>query len=48
LGRGDAGVDTLFGQDKCDFGNKSNNMAVIGMKKPAKKYKPARQEKTAE
>jgi hypothetical protein len=31
LGRNDAGVDVLFGQDRCDFENKSNTMAVIGV-----------------
>lgn len=48
LGGPDAGVDTLFGKDQCDFGNTSNNMPVIGNPKKAKKWAPVRAQKTAE
>ncbi|CDW87720.1 UNKNOWN [Stylonychia lemnae] len=48
LGQGDAGVETLFGQDRIDFENKSNAMPVLSSKKEGKQWKPVRQEKTAE
>ena len=49
LGRGDAGTNTIFGQDRVDFENKSNTMAVLSVSKPKdKKWAPVRKEKTAE
>ena len=48
MGQADVKVDELFGHDKCDFQNKSNAMAIIGTPKPAKEWKPVRQQKTAE
>jgi len=30
LGQNDAGTDSLFGQDRVDYGNKSNTINIIG------------------
>jgi hypothetical protein len=44
LGGESSGTETLFGQDKIDYENKSNHMSILGTKKAAvnKKWKPVR------
>lgn len=43
-----AGTVGLFGTDRVDYGNKSNNINIIGRKPEVKKWAPVRKEKTAE
>ena len=47
LGPSDAGTNKLFGEDRVDYGNKSNNMPMLQQPKKSK-WKPVRKEKTAE
>jgi hypothetical protein len=47
-GKGDAGIEGLFGKEKVDFDNKSNFMPVLSAKKADKKWKPKNTSKTAE
>lgn len=42
LGKGDSGTENLFGSDKVDLDNRSNNMPVLGTKKETKQWKPVR------
>jgi hypothetical protein len=49
LGGACHGTENLFGEHKVDFDNRSNKMAVLGVKSvQEKKWKPVRQDKTAE
>ena len=49
LGQSDHEVETLFGKDRVDFGNKSNAMPILSSpQKNQKKWLPKRKEKTAE
>lgn len=44
LGAKDSGVDHMFGSDRIDYGNKSNNMVILSaQKKNNNKWKPVRQ-----
>ena len=47
LGGADAGTESLFGDQRVDFDNKSNTMPILSAKK-GKVWKPVRQQKTAE
>lgn len=44
----EAGTEVLFGKDKCDFGNTSNGVSLLGKKSFGKQWTPVRKEKTAE
>ena len=48
MGGEGAGTDKLFGSEKVDFDNKSTGSVLFSSKKEVKKWKPVRQEKTAE
>mmetsp|Transcript_1676 Transcript_1676/g.1608 ORF Transcript_1676/g.1608 Transcript_1676/m.1608 type:complete len:151 (-) Transcript_1676:1142-1594(-) len=48
LGGEGAGTDKLFGSEKVDFDNKSSGSVLFSSKKDVKKWKPVRQEKTAD